>query len=188
MGLFDKIGNFLSSKKKDINLLVVGLDNSGKTSVINHLKPPDSRLTSITATVGFTVENFSSRSLNFTAYDMSGQSRYRNLWEHYYREADAILFIIDSSDKMRLVVAKEEFESMMNHQDLRNKQIPVLILANKIDVRGAFSTGEIKREFELERLGNKMWRVFASNALNGDGINEAFDWLAQEIKNSVQNS
>lgn len=182
MGLLDKLGNFLSSKRRDMNLLVVGLDNSGKTSIINFLKTSDSKVNSVTPTVGFSVETFTTKSLNFTAFDMSGQSRYRNLWEHYYREADAIVFVIDSSDKMRLVVCKEEFESMMNHPELRNKNIPVLILANKIDIRGAFTANDIRSQLELDRLRNKKWHVFGSNALNGEGVGEAFDWLAQELK------
>ena len=88
----------------------------------------------------------------------------------------------DYYDKMRLVVCKEEFESMMNHPELRNKNIPVLILANKIDIRGAFTANDIRSQLELDRLRNKKWHVFGSNALNGEGVGEAFDWLAQELK------
>ncbi len=83
---------------------------------------------------------------------MSGQSRYRNLWEHYYkyethnmpithqtlkhltvtrlcvnynllscplvllRESHAIIFVIDSGDKLRMVVAKEELDTLLNHE------------------------------------------------------------------------
>ena len=186
MGLLDKLGNFLSSKRRDMNLLVVGLDNSGKTSIINFLKTSDSRVISVTPTVGFSVENFSAKALNFTAFDMSGQTRYRNLWETYYRETDAIIFVIDSSDKMRLVVCKEELDSMLNHPDIKQKNLPILILANKIDIRGACTPNEIRNQLELERIRNKSWNVFGSNALNGEGVNEAFEWLAQEIKNIVQ--
>ncbi len=185
MGLLDKLGNFLSSKRRDMNLLVVGLDNSGKTSIINFLKSSDSKVNSVTPTVGFSVETFTAKALNFTAFDMSGQSRYRNLWEHYYREADGIVFVVDSSDKMRLVVCKEEFESMMSHPELKNKNIPVLILANKIDIRGACTAADVRAQLELERLRNKKWHVFGSNALNGEGVSEAFDWLAQELKTIV---
>lgn len=80
-------------------------------------------------------------SLSFTVFDMSGQGRYRNLWEHYYRylsqccsptgdfsslihflcfilflrEGQAIIFVIDSADKLRMVVAKEELDTLLNH-------------------------------------------------------------------------
>ena len=49
---------------------------------------------------------------------MSGQGRYRNLWEHYYQDCHGIIFVIDSSDKLRLVVAKEELDMMLKHSDV----------------------------------------------------------------------
>ncbi len=47
------------------------------------------------------------------AVDMSGQSKYRNLWSHYYADTDAIVFVIDSTDRLRLAVAKEELRLML---------------------------------------------------------------------------
>ncbi|KAG9486136.1 hypothetical protein GDO78_008944 [Eleutherodactylus coqui] len=69
----------------------------------------------IVPTIGFSIEKFKTSSLSFTVFDMSGQGRYRNLWEHYYKEGQAIIFVIDSSDKLRMVVAKEELETLLNH-------------------------------------------------------------------------
>jgi len=47
---------------------------------------------------------------------MSGQGRYRDLWEHYYADVDAVIFVVDSSDKIRTCVAKDELEQMLNHK------------------------------------------------------------------------
>jgi ADP-ribosylation factor-like protein 6 len=185
MGLLDKISGFLNVKRKEINLLIIGLDNSGKSSIVNFLKPPELRVQQIVPTVGFNVEKFSTKSLNFSTFDMSGQSKYRNLWEHYYAEANGIIFVIDSSDKMRLVVAKEELDTMLNHPVLKEKSIPLLFFANKVDIRGACSTAEIKAELELNRIRNKPWHLFGSNALSGDGITEGIDWLADELKKNL---
>ncbi|PAA56369.1 hypothetical protein BOX15_Mlig012428g1, partial [Macrostomum lignano] len=54
-------------------------------------------------------------------FDMSGQGRYRNMWEHYYRDCDAIIFVIDSSDKLRFVVAKDELEQLLAHDAIRTR-------------------------------------------------------------------
>ena len=182
MGLLDKLSNFLSSKKKDANILVVGLDNSGKTSLLNQLKPADSKTLTIVPTVGFNVEKFQCKALNFTTFDMSGQGKYRNLWEHYYKEIDAIIYVIDSSDRMRLVVSKEELLNMVDHVELRNRNIPILVFANKMDVKGAYSVQDVSEELELNQIRNKRLKIFGSNALNGDGVNEGIEWLAQIIK------
>ena len=85
MSFFSKLLSFLKIRKKEANVLVVGLDNSGKTTVMNHFKPPEEKITEIVPTVGFNVEKFTVKNLSFTAFDMSGQGRYRNLWEHYYK-------------------------------------------------------------------------------------------------------
>lgn len=39
MGLFDKLAGWLGLKKKEVHVLCLGLDNSGKTTIINKLKP-----------------------------------------------------------------------------------------------------------------------------------------------------
>ena len=53
------------------------------------------------------------RNVGFTAFDMSGQGRYRNLWEHYYRDCQGIIFVVDSSDRLRMVVAKDELDMLL---------------------------------------------------------------------------
>lgn len=49
---------------------------------------------------------------------MSGHDRHRSLWEHYYKDCHGIIFIIDSSDKLRLVVVKEELDMLLQHPDV----------------------------------------------------------------------
>lgn len=80
------------------------------------------------------MEEFKKNNLNFTVYDMSGQSRYRSLWEHYYTEAQAIIFVIDSTDKIRFCVAKEELDQLMNHAGIKAARAPILFFANKVNL------------------------------------------------------
>ncbi len=40
MGFLDRLSRWLGIKKENVTVLCVGLDNSGKTTVINHFKPP----------------------------------------------------------------------------------------------------------------------------------------------------
>lgn len=61
MGLFDKLANMLKMKKEQINILVVGLNNSGKSTIVNHFKNPNERTSIIVPTVGFSVERFESK-------------------------------------------------------------------------------------------------------------------------------
>ena len=83
------------------------------------------------------------RNVGFTAFDMSGQGRYRNLWEHYYKECQGIVFVVDSSDKLRMVVAKDELDMLLQHPDIRSRKIPILFFANKMDMREAMSSVKV---------------------------------------------
>lgn len=88
----------------------------------------------VTPTVGFQVEEFAKYNLHFTVYDMSGQTRYRSLWEHYYSEVQAIIFVVDSTDRIRMCVAKEELETLLNHPEIQNSPAPILLFANKVHI------------------------------------------------------
>ena len=73
MGLFGLLAQWLGVKKHNANIIVLGLDNSGKSTIINKMKPDESRRHEVVPTIGFNVEKFVSRSLSLTAFDMSGQ-------------------------------------------------------------------------------------------------------------------
>ncbi|XP_017279360.1 ADP-ribosylation factor-like protein 6 isoform X2 [Kryptolebias marmoratus] len=188
MGLLDKLSGWLGLKKKEVNILCLGLDNSGKTTIINQLKPSNTQAQEIVPTIGFNIEKFKSSSLSFTVFDMSGQSRYRSLWEHYYKESHAIIFVIDSSDKLRMVVAKEELDTLLNHEDIQDRKMPVLFFANKMDLRDALSSVKVSQKLCLENIKDKPWHICASNAIKGEGLQEGLDWLQDQIAQSYQNN
>ncbi|KAJ0070151.1 hypothetical protein NL108_002468, partial [Boleophthalmus pectinirostris] len=159
MGLLDKLSGWLGLRKKEVNVLCLGLDNSGKTTIINQLKPANTQAQDIVPTIGFNIEKFKTSSLSFTVFDMSGQGKYRNLWEHYYKDSHAIIFVIDSGDKLRMVVVKEELDTLLKHEDICNKKIPVLFFANKMDLQDAMSSNKITQALSLESIQDKPWHI-----------------------------
>ncbi|TRZ23362.1 hypothetical protein HGM15179_003779 [Zosterops borbonicus] len=196
MGLFDKLAGWLGLKKKEVHVLCLGLDNSGKTTIINKLKPSNVSKTTIinklklsnaqtqdiVPTIGFSIEKFKTSSLSFTVFDMSGQGKYRDLWEHYYKEGQAIIFVIDSSDKLRMVVAKEELDTLLNHPDIKHRRLPILFFANKMDLRDAVSSVKVSQLLSLENIKDKPWHICASDALKGEGLQEGVDWLQGQMQ------
>ena len=186
MGIFDKLSSMFGSKKKEANIICLGLDNSGKTTIINKLKPEKAQSTDIVPTVGFTVEKVMANGLNFTVFDMSGQGRYRNLWEHYFQDAQAIIFVIDSSDNLRIVVAKEEFDMLLQHPMIKSRRIPVLFFANKMDIRNALTPVQISNLLKLDEMRDKPWHICASNALTGEGLPEGVEWLTDQMNEAMK--
>lgn len=185
MGLFDMIARAFDFSGQKARILVVGLDNSGKTTLINHLKPKKTNGTAeVTPTVGFQVEEFARNNIQFTIYDMSGQGRYRGLWESYYAEVQAVIFVIDSTDRLRMVVAKEELDQLLTHEDIKDSNIPLLFFANKNDCTQAMGHLEVSDMLDLNRIRQKPWQIKPSNAITGDGILEGIEWLCSSIKRS----
>ncbi len=84
--------------------------------------------------MGFQIEEFSKNDIHFTVYDMSGQGRYRSLWEHYYVDAQAIIYVLDSTDRLRMCVAKEELEQLLAHEEIKKTNAPLLFFANKVSI------------------------------------------------------
>ena len=186
MGIFDGFLRMLGMKKKEASVIVVGLDNSGKSTVLNYLKPEESKVHDIVPTIGFNVEKFKVRSIEVTAFDMSGQGRYRDLWKAYYKDCNGIIFVIDSSDKLRMVVVKDELEDMLSCAELKGKRLPILFLANKMDLHGALSSVKVSSSLQLEDIKDKPWFICATNALTGEGIEEGTCWLEEEMKEALK--
>ena len=206
MGLFTSLKK-LFSKSSKVSILVVGLDNSGKSTLINYLKPAPQKQLDIAPTVGFSTEEFSVLGMKVTCFDMSGQGKYRNLWEDYYKQVNAIIFVVDASDKLRLAVAKEELRilleglenskfgsrsasslsnsgpSSVKNQNKNQNKFTILFLANKMDKPGSASAIECADIMELNSLLNNVeWRIDETDCLTGLGVDEAVKWLAENIK------
>ena len=94
----------------------------GKSTLINYMKPEGYKRQEIVPTIGYSVEQFSVGRINFTVFDMSGQGKSRALWEHYYRDAHAVIFVVDSTDRLRMEVAREELNNLLQHVDVATRK------------------------------------------------------------------
>ncbi|XP_037874163.1 ADP-ribosylation factor-like protein 6 [Bombyx mori] len=184
MGLLDKLSTWLGKGRMEVTVLVLGLDNSGKSTMLNTLRPPEQRAQHLMPTVAQNHDSFQSGGVSFTAWDVSGAPRHRALWERHYRRAHAVIFVVDSADHLRLVVAREELELMLAHPDMCGRRIPLLVFANKCDAPHALAPMQIAAVLGLERITDKPWHVCASIALSGAGLADGVAWLARQIRDA----
>ncbi|KAE9416995.1 hypothetical protein Angca_004364 [Angiostrongylus cantonensis] len=182
MGFFSSLSQILGVGRRQVSVIVVGLDNSGKTTMLNYLRTPETRMTQIAPTVGFSVANFITNNFNFTAFDMAGQGKYRNLWETYYVNSQAVIFVVDSADRLRMAVARDELWMILDHKDVAGRPVPILVLANKMDLKDAMTSAEISTSLGLDLIRGHKWNIHGICALNGAGIQRALEWLTKEIK------
>jgi len=174
------------SRNEECNVIIVGLDNGGKTTIINWLQSSKGNddAEQVAPTIGFKVESFSRNRLNFTAFDMSGQGKYRNMWEKQYSEVHAVIFVIDATDHMRLCVAKDELEMLLENNAIQSTMVPILFLANKMDDPKSLGADIIAKEMGLDQVHNRAWAILSTSAKTGEGIDTAFHWLSDNISAS----
>jgi len=158
-------------------ILMVGLDAAGKTTVLYKLKL--GQVVTTIPTIGFNVETVEYRNLNFTVWDIGGQDRIRPLWRHYYRGVRGIIYVVDSNDRDRCDVAREELEKMMAEEELQ--EAALLVLANKQDLPNAMATSDLVEKLGLRSLHRRQWYIQAACATSGDGLYEGLDWLSRGL-------
>ena len=89
--------------KKQCRILMLGLDAAGKTTILYQLKLGE--MTNTAPTLGFNVETVAYKNIEFMVWDMGGQDAIRQLWSHYFKNAQALIFVVDSADEERLAAA-----------------------------------------------------------------------------------
>jgi ADP-ribosylation factor-like protein 1 len=131
-------------------------------------------------TIGFNVEYVKYENINFQVWDIGGQYEIRPYWRCYYPNTNAIIFAIDSSDKERIDIVKQEIFILLEEEELKN--VPIAILANKQDKVGCFSEIEITEKLELNKIKNRQWQIFKTCAVEGTGLDDAFKWITNIIR------
>ena len=163
--------------KKDVRILMVGLDAAGKTTILYQLKMSETVKT--IPTIGFNVETLDYKGLNFTVWDVGGQDKIRILWKHYYQNSDGIIFVVDSNDKDRVNEASEELMKMLDEEEL--KDCTLLIMANKQDLSDALSPKDVTDKLGVQNLKGREWLVQGTSATTGQGLKEGLDWMANSL-------
>jgi small GTP-binding protein len=163
--------------KKDVRMLMVGLDAAGKTTILYQLKMGETVKT--IPTIGFNVETLDFKGLTFTVWDVGGQDKIRVLWKHYYQNTDGLIFVVDSNDRDRVEDAAEELKKMLAEEEL--KDCIVLIMANKQDLKEAMSPNEITEKLGMSQLKGRQWLVQGTSATSGQGLKEGLEWMASNL-------
>ncbi|CAN1816486.1 ADP-ribosylation factor 1 [Linum perenne] len=163
---------------KEARILVLGLDNAGKTTILYRLQMGE--VVSTIPTIGFNVETVQYNNIKFQVWDLGGQTSIRPYWRCYFPNTQAVIYVVDSSDTDRIGIAKEEFHAILEEEELRGAI--VLIFANKQDLPGALDAAAVTEALELHKIKNRQWAIFKTCAVKGEGLYEGLDWLSNTLK------
>jgi len=163
--------------KKEMRILMVGLDAAGKTTILYKLKLGE--VVTTIPTIGFNVETVEYKNISFTVWDVGGQDKIRPLWRHYYQNTQGLIFVVDSNDRDRADDAKEELNKMLNEDEM--KDAALLVFANKQDLPNAMPAAEVTEKLGLHNMRNRQWFIQSACATTGDGLYEGLDWMSRTL-------
>lgn len=159
---FQKMVQYIKKKRNELKILFMGLDNAGKTTLLNILFelgndcPP---------TFGYNLHRVEYKSRKLNILDIGGQACFKDFWNNYFEHTDGIVFVVDCIDN-------RSFHPYLN--DLIELKVPICLMINKIDQNPDY---RIQNDYyQLQNL-----EPFLTSSFSKETIAKGLDWLIDKI-------
>ncbi|RLM98945.1 ADP-ribosylation factor-like protein 2 [Panicum miliaceum] len=214
MGLLSIIRK-IKRKEKEMRILMVGLDNSGKTTIVLKINGEDTSV--ISPTLGFNIKTIKYQNHNVNSHVGAGEleldslenedgngrlslahphSYSLNIWDvggqktirSYWRN------YFEQTDGLVWVVDSSDVRRLDDcraelHNLLKEERLAgasLLVFANKQDIQGALKPAEIAKVLDLAAMEkSRHWQIVGCSAYTGDGLLQGFDWLVQDVASRI---
>eukprot|EP01022_Parablepharisma_sp_SALTPOND_P019281 TRINITY_DN3261_c0_g1_i6.p1 TRINITY_DN3261_c0_g1~~TRINITY_DN3261_c0_g1_i6.p1 ORF type:complete len:222 (+),score=18.13 TRINITY_DN3261_c0_g1_i6:73-738(+) len=165
--------------EETLNILMTGLDAGGKTTILYKLQPENIATFSHTSSWNM-IETITNGNIRFICWDFYENPKYRILMRHYFQDAKGLIYVVDSNNLERISEAKEYLYDLLKEKQL--EEMPLLLFANKQDLKGAMNKMDVAKELELENITKRKWHVQECCAITGKGVDEGLNWLVNSIE------
>jgi ADP-ribosylation factor protein 1 len=175
--------------KRDYYILLIGLDQSGKTTILYDAKAGRHELVYSIPTIGFNMEEVIILEQPFAIWDVGGLAPIRHTWTHYMPNAQGLIWVVDSSDGDRMREARAELHRVLRDENLRTRKL--LVLANKQDLPGAWDARAVANYFQLhspEFMNEWEWYVQPCSVMTASGqeaLCAGLEWLVHDASPSL---
>ncbi|XP_035465145.1 ADP-ribosylation factor-like protein 3 isoform X2 [Scophthalmus maximus] len=159
-GLLSILRRLKQSPEQEVRLLLLGLDNAGKTTLLKQLAAED--ISHITPTQGFNIKSVQSAGFKLNVWDIGGQRKIRPYWRNYFENTDVL-----------------ELAELLEEEKLA--AVPLLIFANKQDLMTASPASELAESLSLHTIRDRMWQVQACSAVTAEGVQDGMTWVCRNI-------
>ncbi|MHA1436030.1 MAG: ADP-ribosylation factor-like protein [Promethearchaeota archaeon] len=124
--------------KEQKKILMIGLDNGGKSSILAVVQDRFSIIKDLLPTRGVQREKLDFFGFPIISWDLGGQVQYReklyfNKPELFFSEVDLVLYVIDSQDPDRFTESAQYFREVLKALRDLNEKPPILVILNKSD-------------------------------------------------------
>ncbi|CAG5079319.1 Similar to arl3: ADP-ribosylation factor-like protein 3 (Danio rerio) [Cotesia congregata] len=180
-GLLSILRKLRSTHDKELRLLLLGLDNAGKTTILKSLASED--ITQVTPTQGFNIKSVQSEGFKLNVWDIGGARKIRPYWRNYFENTDILIYVVDSADIKRLDETGQELSELLMEEKLRG--VPLLVYANKQDLGQAVTAAEIAEGLGLHNIKDRDWQIQSCIATESKGVKEGLEWACKSIKKNI---
>ncbi|MCJ1247125.1 hypothetical protein MMC30_004336 [Trapelia coarctata] len=203
-------------KDKEMRILMLyekakscGLDNAGKTTIVKKIMNED--ITTVSPTLGFIIKtiDYEGYKLNIcmvqhlqsanqalcianpsASGDVGGQKTLRSYWRNYFEKTDALIWVVDATDRLRIEDCRTELAGLLLEERLMGASL--LVFLNKTDVDECMTEDEVRTVEKLEAMGLQLdaikthkWTIVRCSAMTGDNLKEGLQWVVQDAKDRL---
>ncbi|KAF8492703.1 Arl8a protein [Gautieria morchelliformis] len=172
--LFAWFSSLLFSKNAEI--CIVGLQASGKTSMVNVIGA-NQFSEEVVPTVAFNLRHVKRGGVKLKVWDVAGQPKFRSTWQRYCSGVDAVVFMVDSSEKDSFQTAAFELHSLLAQPALSG--IPLLVLGNKNDIPDHATVDELIKSLELDKISSRPVSCYSCSMKSQHNLDIVLKWLAE---------
>ena len=169
----------MSSESSDtFKILTIGESGVGKTCILRRFVE-NKFLKSHLATIGIDFRTKAvkvyGKAIKLKIWDTAGQERYHNITNQIFKGSDGIILVFDVNDDVSFAKIKDWIEQIKSN--VSQDEISLILIGNKCDI----AERVISKEKGQEMANDLKIDYYETSALNGTGINEAFEELTKLI-------
>ncbi|KAL4799065.1 ADP-ribosylation factor family-domain-containing protein [Aspergillus venezuelensis] len=168
-------------KDKEMRILMLGLDNAGKTTIVKQIMKED--VTTVSPTLGFIIRTIDFDGYRLNIWDVGGQKTLRSYWKNYFEKTDTLVWVVDATDRLRVEDCRDELAGLLLEERLMGASL--LVFLNKTDVEGCMTQDEVRQNLQLDAIKTHKWTILPCSAMTGKSLHEGLDWVVQDAKDRL---
>jgi PAS domain S-box-containing protein/small GTP-binding protein len=163
-------------EQKEARVLIFGLSQAGKSTIIKTRRKSVSKTTF--PTINVDISKIIVNNVSMLTYDIPGKYKAKEIWKPYLKNQDGLIFVLDVTDTIRLSYARELLHEIARKPGL--SELPLLILFNKTDRKNS-DIEALEEAMGVNELGKRPMKSFLTSGIMNKNIDEAFNWLSIKI-------
>lgn len=137
-------------------------------------------INTVSPTLGFIIKTIDYEGYKLNIWDVGGQKTLRSYWRNYFEKTDALIWVVDATDRARIGDCTEELAGLLQEERLSGASL--LVFANKSDVRGCMTDDEIRTALKLDDIKTHKWNIIPCSAVTRSNLKEGLKWVVDDAK------